>query len=55
MKQNIKVVEIAEMEKRYIVVNADTGEILADGPTGYGFSSPKQAINAYNYLQWIHK
>lgn len=49
---NISVIESKELsapyQKRYVVINKDTGEILDDAQ-GYGYKTPQKAYAAYNY------
>lgn len=37
-----------EKEKRYIIVNADTGDVFDDAQ-GYGYKTKQKALIAYNY------
>ena len=49
--KNIKVVfdeTLSIKDKRYIVINEETGEVLDDAQ-GYGYKSVQKAIAAYNY------
>lgn len=51
-KKNIKVVRSDKLSKnyedRFVVVSADTGEILDDAQ-GYGYRTKQKAHAAYNY------
>ena len=52
MTKNIKVVEYSALsrfcDKRYVVVDADTGEVLDDAQ-GYGYKTVRKAYAAYYY------
>ena len=52
MKDNIKAIESSTLtkgyDKRYVVINTDTGEILDDAQ-GFGYKSIQKAYAAYSY------
>ena len=52
MKSNIKVIEDNTLtkgyDKRYVVIDTDTGELL-DNAQGYGYRSIQKAYAAYSY------
>lgn len=55
---NISVIESKELsapyQKRYVVINKDTGEILDDAQ-GYGYKTPQKAYAAYDYKNTCKK
>ena len=47
--KNIKAVEINKNhEKRYVIIDANTGELLDDAQ-GYGFKTAQKAYASYGY------
>ena len=48
MARKVKAVEMADKYKRYMLIDADTGEIVDDAQ-GYGYHTKQKAHAAWNY------